>query len=85
MISILPLSVKVLKKLQKHSLEEKFAKQLKLFQKNTRHPGLNVELLEPKQFGIHSFRIDKKYRALFIFRTDVQAVEILSITIHYKK
>jgi len=85
MLSILPLNEKVLKKLQKHTLEEKFDKQVKLILDNPRHPSLNVELLEPKQYGVYSFRINKKFRALFIFRTDVLAIEVLNITLHYHR
>ncbi|MBK9331623.1 MAG: type II toxin-antitoxin system YoeB family toxin, partial [Ignavibacteria bacterium] len=43
----------------------------------------NTELLEPHWRGIYSFRIDQKYRALFIM-ADGEA-EIFQITNHYKK
>jgi hypothetical protein len=36
------------------------------------HSSLNTELLEPKHRLIYSFRIDKKYRALFICLPEVQ-------------
>ncbi len=84
MIQILPLSGDLTKKLQKHQLDKKFSKQIKLFQQNPEHPGLNLELLEPKKHGIYSFRIDRKYRAIFIYRPDKEAIEILKITLHYK-
>ena len=83
-MDILPLSEKVKKKIEKHNLQSKFDKQIKLFKQNPKHPSLNVELLEPKEYGIYSFRIDKKYRGLFIFRPDKQAIEILTITVHYQ-
>lgn len=79
----LPVSKKVTGILRKHNLQKKFQKQLELLASNPRHPSLHVELLEPKQFGIYSFRIDRKYRVLFIFRPDKQVLEILNITVHY--
>ena len=81
---ILPLKPKITAKLAKFSLQKKFAKQLSFLGQNYRHPGLHVELLEPKQYGVHSFRIDRKFRALFVFRLDISAIEILAITVHYR-
>ena len=83
-MEVLPISAKVTSKLIKHSLQKKFNKQLGLLKSNPRHPGLKIELLEPKQYGIYSFRVDRKYRALFVFRSDKQVLEILAITVHYK-
>lgn len=83
MLIILPLNEKAIKKLRKHTLEEKFNKQVKLLSENPRHPSLNTELMEPKQYGVYSFRIDRKYRVIFIYRADVQAIEVLNITLHY--
>jgi len=48
------------------------------------HPSLNTELLEPKHRLIYSFRIDKKYRALFICLPG-DKVEVVSVTKHYRK
>lgn len=70
------------KKLKKFSLGEKFAKAKRLFEGNTRYPSLHTELLEPKQLGIYSFRIDKKYRAQFTI-IDNRA-RILDINLHYQ-
>lgn len=84
MYKTLPLFPHITKKLLKHSLTARFDKQLKLLRQNPRHPSLHIELLEPKQYGIYSFRIDRKYRALFIHRPDLRAIEILAITVHYK-
>ncbi|MBU1110764.1 type II toxin-antitoxin system YoeB family toxin [Patescibacteria group bacterium] len=84
MLKILPLNKKVKKQVQKYDLENKFKKQISFLKSNPTHPSLNVELLEPKQHGIYSFRIDRKYRALFIYRPDEEAIEILSVTIHYR-
>lgn len=83
MAKILPLNPKVLKSLQKYRLEGKFEKQIKLLSENPKHPSLRLELLEPKQHGIYSFRVDRKFRSLFIFRPDISSIEILNITVHY--
>ena len=69
-------------KLKKYNLEKKFKKAKQLFENNPFHPSLNTELLEPKHLKIYSFRIDKKYRAIFII-VDNNA-EIIAITNHYK-
>jgi len=66
-----------------HKLEKKWNKISHLFNENIRHSSLDVELLEPRWRGIYSFRIDKKYRALF-FIIDGTA-EVFKITNHYKK
>lgn len=83
-MDILPLSEKVKKKIEKHNLQSRFDKQIDLLNQNQKYPSLKVELLEPKEYGIYSFRIDRKYRGLFIFRPDKQAIEILAITVHYQ-
>lgn len=83
MVIILPVSTRILAIVRKHSLQKKFEKQLALLAQNPRHPSLHVELLEPKQHGIYSFRIDRKYRALFFFRPDQHGIEILAVTVHY--
>lgn len=64
--------------------EKKWLKSKSLFEENSKHPSLNTELLEPKWRGIYSFRLDKKYRAIF-FITENKEVEIIAITNHYKK
>lgn len=69
--------------LQKHQLEKKFTKASKLFETDFNHPSLRTEILEPKHLRIYSFRLDRKYRAIFII-TDEQA-EIIAITNHYGK
>jgi Txe/YoeB family toxin of Txe-Axe toxin-antitoxin module len=68
--------------LKKHNLIKKFEKVKNLFEQDYRHPSLNVEILEPKSLKIYSFRIDLKYRAVFIIIDN--EVEIISITNHYK-
>lgn len=84
MIEILPIGSKISKKIKKFGLVNKFKKQLDLFSENPHHPSLNTELLKPKEYGIYSFRIDRKYRIIFIFRDDKKSVEIINITIHYQ-
>lgn len=69
--------------LQKHNLAKKWQKAKSLFEKDIRRSSLNTELLEPRWRGIYSFRLDKKYRALF-FIADGKA-EIFKITKHCRK
>lgn len=78
-----PLSEKVQVEIGSFGLEKKFAKALKLFVLNHRHPSLHTELLEPRHRGIYSFRIDRKFRALFFLTAN--GAEIFKITNHYKK
>lgn len=82
-MALLPLRSDLEEYLKKHQLTKKWAKARRLFEQNIRHPSLNVELLEPRWRGIYSFRLDRKYRALF-FLTNGQA-EVVAITLHYKK
>lgn len=67
----------------KYSLKRKWDKAKKIFENNIRHPSLHTELLEPHWRGIYSFRLDKKYRALFFIING--KAEIFKITKHYKK
>jgi len=64
-------------------LDKKFEKQSNLFKSNPFYPGLGTELLEPKEMRIWSFRIDKKYRAIFIFR-EKDTIEIIDVNNHYQ-
>src|SRR3990167_7702558 len=57
---IKPLSDKHKLFIKRRGLIKKFNKQIKIFQKNPRHPSLHTELLEPKSKGVYSFRIDRK-------------------------
>jgi Txe/YoeB family toxin of Txe-Axe toxin-antitoxin module len=84
MPKILPFNALVRQKIAKHNLQKKWSKQCELLSQNPQHPSLNLELLMPKEQGIYSFRLDRKYRALCIFRPDLQAIEILTITVHYR-
>jgi len=82
-MKIKALKEKTEKYLEKHQLKKKFDKAKTLFEQDINHPSLNVEIMEPKHLKVYSFRIDKKYRALFIV-TNGEA-EIITITNHYKK
>ncbi|MFZ2152564.1 MAG: hypothetical protein WAV41_00705 [Microgenomates group bacterium] len=59
------------------------SKESLLFLSNIYHPSLNFELLEPRELGNYSFRLDIHYRVIFIFHTS-EIVEIISITNHYR-
>ena len=52
--------------LEARKLFKKWEKAKKLFEQNPEYPSLHTELMEPRHRLIYSFRIDKKYRALFI-------------------
>ncbi|MBZ1348578.1 MAG: hypothetical protein KYQ20_02370 [Candidatus Nealsonbacteria bacterium] len=82
-MKILPLHPEVRKYLKERNLEKKFLKQKILFQDNLFHSGLKTELLEPRKMRIWSFRIDRKYRAIFIFR-EKDIVEIVDVNNHYQ-
>ena len=82
-MNILPLRSDLTEYIFSHKLVSKWKKTCALFMLNVRHPSLNLELMEPKWHGIYSFRIDRKYRALFFFvKEDV--IEVFKITNHYK-
>ena len=69
--------------LKKHNLEKKYEKAKNLFEYDPLYPSLNTELLEPKDRLIYSFRLDRKYRAIFIY-VDTDTIEIVAFTNHYK-
>lgn len=71
------------KYLKKHNLQKKYKKAKNLFEQDPFHPSLNTELLEPKDRLVYSFRLDKKYRAIFIY-VDENTIEIVLFTNHYK-
>ncbi|HUV50269.1 MAG TPA: hypothetical protein VMW78_04540 [Anaerolineae bacterium] len=70
--------------IKRHELSKKWEKAKKLFENDPSHPSLNTELLEPKHRLIYSFRIDRKYRALFICLPE-DKVELIAVTKHYHK
>ena len=82
-MKILPVHLEILEYLQRRNLEKKFEKQKKHFEENPFYPSLETELLEPREMKIWSFRIDRKYRAIFIFR-DKDTVEIIDVNNHYR-
>lgn len=82
-MKILSIHQEIREYLKKRNLEKKFEKQIKLFQKNPFHPSLETELLEPKKMRIWSFRIDRKYRTIFIFQ-ERDTIEIIEVNNHYQ-
>jgi len=82
-MEILSLHPEIADYLKKHKLEKKFNKQARFLETDIRHPGLGVELLEPKHLKLFSFRVNRKYRAIFIFR-DNDAIEIIDVNNHYQ-
>ena len=58
--NVAPLRNDLVLLLRKNKLEKKFNKSIKLFQQNPYYPSLHTEKLEPKEFGLYSFRIDIK-------------------------
>ncbi len=82
-MKISPLHVDILDYLIKHNILKKWEKSEGLFNENIKYPSLNVELLEPRWKGIYSFRLDKKYRALYFINKQGYA-EIICVTNHYK-
>ena len=83
-MKILPPHPDIEEYIKKRGLRRKFEKQRRLFVENPFHPGLETELLEPKHLRFWSFRVDKKYRAVFIFRNGGTA-EIIDINNHYQR
>ncbi len=82
-MKIFPLHPEISDYLKSRNLEKKFEKQISLFEKNPFHPGLKTKLLEPRKMRIWSFRIDRKYRAIFIFH-EKDSVEIIDVNDHYQ-
>ena len=82
-MKILPLRKDLEAFLKRRNLAAKYKKQKKLLEENIFHPSLNFELLEPKHMHIYSFRLDRKYRAMFIFISS-ELIEIVDINNHYQ-
>ena len=82
-MKILPLHSGLVEYLRKRQLTKKFEKQKQFFESNPFHPSLETKLLEPPALRIWSFRVDRKYRAIFIFRAK-DTIEIIDINNHYK-
>ncbi len=73
---------KVFRYLKTHGLSDKWVKAISLFKANIKHPSLNTELMEPKEEMVYSFRINKKYRALFMINNNTAFV--FRVTNHYR-
>lgn len=82
-MNIKPLREDLKKYLIKRDLVKKFNKQVTLLLENPSYPSLNTEILEPRDFRIYSFRIDRKYRAIFGIRENNE-IEIVDINDHYQ-
>lgn len=82
-MKILPFHPEIENYLKKRNLKKKFEKQKRLFEENPFHPSLETKLLEPKQMRIWSFRVNRQYRAIFIFR-EKNTIEIIDINNHYQ-
>lgn len=83
-VTILPVDKDLLDYISKRGLTKKFQKQLKFLSENPKHPSLNIELLNPKERAIYSFRIDRKFRALFFFVSEENAIKIFDANDHYQ-
>ena len=81
-MNVLPLHPEIAEYARRRQLAKKLERQISAFARNPFHPSLHTELLEPKRMRLWSFRIDRKYRAIFIFRGK-DAVEVLDINNHY--
>lgn len=82
-MKVKPLRSDLQRYLNQHNLNKKFNKQVNFFIDNPSHPSLQTERLEPKSLKIYSFRIDRKYRAIFIL-TSPDEIEIVDINDHYQ-
>lgn len=82
-MNILPLRSDLERHLDRLQLRRKWNKQKRLFEQNWRHPSLHTELLEPHDLHIYSFRLNREYRAIFVFVDDI-TIEIIDITSHYQ-
>ena len=82
-MTIKPIRDDLEKYLKKHNLKKKYKKSKNLFEEDPFYPSLNTELLEPKERLVYSFRLDKKYRAIFIYVND-NTIEIVLFTNHYR-
>ena len=79
---VLPLAKRLAAYLAERGLRERFEKQRWLFEQNPFHPSLHTEILEPRHLRIYSFRITRRYRAIFIYRGN--SIEIVDVNDHYQ-
>ena len=80
---VAPVHRDIIEYLKRRNLLSKFNKQISILHSNIKHPSLNMEILEPREFKVYSFRIDKKYRANFIYIAP-QIIEIIDANNHYR-
>lgn len=78
-----PLRKDLQKYLDSHNLRLKFIKQLNFFLADSTHPSLNTEKIKIGHLEAYSFRIDRKYRVIFIYYPN-ESIEIIDINNHYK-
>ena len=83
-MKLAPLRADLRAYLRERELSGKGEKAKEVVERDIRYPSLHVELLEPRWYGIYSFRLDRKYRALFFIDHNGEA-EVFAITNHYKK
>lgn len=81
-VTVKPLKDDINEYLKRRQLEKKFQKAVDFFEQDINHPSLNIEILEPKHLRVYSFRIDRKYRAIFILTGN--EIEVIAVTNHYK-
>lgn len=82
-MNIRPLRKDIEEYLKEHKLLKKWIKCKSLFEENPRHPSLHTELLKPKERLIYSFRLDKKYRVIFLVH-EGKSIEVIKVTNHYQ-
>lgn len=82
-MKVLPLKPRLEMFLKRRNLLAQYEKQKTLFELNPRHPGLHSERLEPAIFNVCGFRINKKFRALFVYH-DRNTVEVIDVNNHYQ-
>lgn len=82
-MKVKPLKPRLAKYVTSHTLTKKLSKQIQLLEENFNYPSLNTEKIEPKELNIYSFRIDRKYRAIFGI-TENGEIEIIDINDHYQ-
>jgi len=78
-----PLRKDLQRYLTRHNLDSKFTKQLNLFLIDPAYPSLNTEKIGIRNLEAYSFRIDRKYRVIFIYISD-GSIEIVDINNHYQ-
>ena len=81
-MKIKKINSKLEKYLVKKNLVSKWKKTKKLLETNLSHPSLNFEKIILNRTVLYSFRLDKKYRGICVFKKNT--LEILMFTNHYQ-